>query len=329
MRLFAKSLVGDGQMLDAHFVRWTNAAYRIVSRDYVIPKLNAGDSVTLKAVTGSTQKYYLPYDFQRVISFFDDNYRSLDVLPSEDVRQYGEYNSLGSFVQFYEYTSTNITPLAESGATPVLIAIPNRSTTVTASGGTPFTSAMATDGEWILPIDRNTAAGAANPEDYGYKIATFTSTTVVVLARPFRGTLSDGGSVGSLTTGYFEVRPRNTPIVRIWGDPGTAVDINLEYQRKPSKLANDEDTPEEDRLSESLTYMAIDMAGWRYREAFMAKRAQNAIAQTLSSFEKSKDYDKRLIHNYITGNPNGRSYSQIAGNRLGSHRQFSHRGIRY
>lgn len=323
----AFSIINDQQKLDAHFLRWINIAHRQMTRDLLIPSLNCGDPVDLVAVTGSTQKYYLPYDFNSIIAVIDENGRSLDPIPSMDVSQFGEYNSFGSFACFYEKSSSNVTPLAESGSTPVLIGIPNRSSTVTATGGTPFTAAMA--GEYILPVARNTTAGAGNPEDYAYRIATFTSTTVVVLERTFRGVLSNAGDVSDLTTGYFEVRPRNTKIITIWGDPGSSAVISIKYQRVPSKLANDEDIPEDPTMSEAIVYKAIELAGWSYQNGFHAKKAPIAIAEATSQFKTAKDRDKELQHNFLTSNPNNRSYSQIGGIRLGGQDRLGGHGVRY
>lgn len=334
MMMFARSIVRDTQFLDAHFIRYLNMAYRDVARQYIIPRLNAGDPVELNAVSGSTQEYYLPYDFCSTIGFTDSSGRTLDVLPSSDRVQFNEYDALGSFVQFYEFASSNITPLLDSGSTPNTISITNRSTTVTCTASV-FTEAHI--GQWLLPLARNTTSGAGNPEDYAYLIDDTAGTTALptatcTLARPFRGVLLDSGSVDNLSTGYFEVLPRNTPIVRIWGNntqDSTAPTINCEYQRVPSKLANDEDVPEEQRLSEALVYMAIQMAGWAYREAFSVKAANQMISTTLSNFQTAKDFDKNLVRNYIVGNPNGRSYSQIAGMRMGHGYAFRGNNIRY
>lgn len=315
-------------MIDAHFNRWINIAYREMARQYIIPRLHSGNPVALTIVPGSTQRYFLPYDFSRAIAFFDSNNRSLDVIPNEDVRQFGEYNSFGSFVQYYEYHGVNQTVLADSGATPITIGVANRDTTVTASGAV-FTSAMV--GEYLLPLARNTATGLGNPEDYAYKIASFTSTTVVVLATPFRGVLADAGTVSDLVTSYFQVRPIGTPIIRIWGDPGasTTPTINLEYQKVPAKLANDEDSPEEDRLSEALVYKAIDLAGWAYLNAFMVKKAQEVIANSLGAFQTVKDFDRKLIHNFLQSNPMARSYSMLAGQRMGMGWDYSFGSVKY
>ncbi len=318
-KLLAKSIIRDTSLIDAHYVRWANEAYRTLTRKLIIPRLNNGAIVALIPVAGSTQNFYLPYDHSRTINFQDSTGRNLDPIPSEDVQAFGEYNSFGSYVAFYELLGANVTPLAESGATPITIGITNRSKTVTASAPI-FTAAMV--GEWLLPTGRNTAGGASNPEDYGYRIAAFTSTTVVTLERPFRGVLSDAGTTGDLTTGYFEVRPQNQPIARIWGDPGAAGTISIAYQRNPSKMANDEDTPEETRLSEAIVHSAIGMAGWAYKDAFTVKVARDAIADAYSSFQTVKDFDMKLVRNFITGNPNSRSYSQIAGNRLGTRNPY-------
>lgn len=335
MKIFARSLIRDKALIDAHFIRWVNVAYKTIARSLVIPRLNAGDPVVLVAVSGSTQKFYLPYDFQKTIAFFDSTGRSLDIMLSEDVRQFGEYNSFGSFVQFYEFTSANITPLYDSIAQGTTLSITNKSTTATASSAI-FTSAHV--GEWLLPLDVNTTAGASNPEDFGYLIASTTGTVAVpsatcVLARPFRGTLSDGGTVGDLATARFEIRPRNVPICRIWGDPGSSSPsavINIEYQRNPSKLANDEDTPEEDRLSEAIVYSAINLAGWAYQNAFQVQNAAKAISESTASFVHSKDFDRLLIRNFMTSNPMIRQYSQgVVGRHMGMHDVFSTSSIRY
>lgn len=328
MRTMAFSIVRDSNLLDAHFLRWLNMAYRQMSREYIIPALAHGDQLPLVVVTGSTQKFYLPYDFSAIISMTDQNERSLDPIPSLDVRQYGEYNSFGSFVAFYEYCSSNVTPLADSGSSPITISINNRSKTVTASAPV-FTTADEMEGEFLLPLNRNSTAGAASTEDYGYRINTFTSTTVVELERSFRGVISNSGSVGDLTTGYFEVRPKNTKIIRIWGDPAADDTINLEYQRIPSMLSNDEDIPEEPRLCEAMVYKAIDLAGWAYQNAFHAKKAPAVIQEALSQFRTVAERDRLLIHNFITSNPNNRSYSQIGGIRAGRLDRFSGRGTRY
>lgn len=282
--------------------------------------------MTLTAVSGSTQRFVLPYDYAAVIAFVDGNGRSLDPIPSMDVRQFGEYNSFGSFVAFFENNAPVGTPLTDSGSTPITIGIPNRSTTVTASAAV-FTSSHV--GEWLLPIDRNTASTFSSPEDYGYRIASLTDSTHVELERPFRGVLSDAGTVGDLTTSYFEIRPRQTKTVRIWGDPGSTSTIKLEYQRTPSKLANFEDIPEEPRLSEALVYSAIQLAGISYREAFIVKTANDKIAQALSGFRSVKDRDRELVHNFLTSNPMARGYSQISGNHMGSADRYSGGSIRY
>lgn len=323
----ARSLIRDQQLIDAHFIRWVNAAYRNFARLVIVPKLNSGDPVELIVVDGSTQRFYLPYDFVRAISFYDSGGRTLDILPSEDVRQINEYGSLGSFTQFYEHNSANVDPVYNSVDAAVTIEIDNRSTLATTS------SAILIDdyiGEWILPINRNTTAGSGNPEDYGYLISDVPTSSTLTLARPFRGVISDSGSIGDLSTSYFEIRPRNTPIIRIWGDPGTEATINCEYQRTPSKIANDEDIPEEPRLSEAIVYEAIKMAGWSYKDSFQVKIGQDAVSSTLSSFQKSKDFDRLLIRNYIVGNPNARTYSQGIGTRhIGMDYDYSPRGIRY
>lgn len=326
MNIYARSIVRDQQLLGAHFLRWINLAYREIAREYVIPRLKNGEPVTLVAVSGSTQQYYLPYDFSRVISFFDSNGRSLDPLRSEDVRQYGEYNTLGTFVAFYEYSGVNQTPLLQSGVAPNTISITNRGTTVTASAAV-FLDAHV--GEWLLPLDRNTAATPSNPEDYAYKIASKTSTTVVELTLPFRGVLSDAGVVGNLATSYFEVRPRGTPIMKIWGDPGAAATVKTEYQRIPSKLANNEDIPEDPRLSEAIVHRAIEMAGWSYKEGYNVKKAQQAVMTSLAAYQTTKDFDKLLIHNFVQSNPNGRSHSMLGGRHMGSWNSFESSGIRY
>jgi hypothetical protein len=327
-KLFAKSQVGDQQLIDAHFVRWINLAYREIARQVIIPRLNNGNQVTLVVVPGSTQRFFLPYDFSKVISFQDQNFRSLDPILSEDVRQFGEYNSFGTFAQFFEHNGVNQTPLLDSGSTPDTIGIPNRSTTVTASSAI-FTDAHV--GEWLLPTARNTTTGAGNPEDYAYQILSTSGTVAVpaltcTISVPFRGVLSDGGSSGDLTTSYFEIRPRNTPIIRIWGDPGstTGVAIKVEYQRVPLKLANDEDIPEEPRLAEAIVHKAMQMAGIAYRQGFMVQAAKDMVMNSLSSFQTVKDFDKQLIHNFLTANPNSRGYSQISGRHLGGNlSQFS------
>ncbi len=330
MRLKARSLIRENQVMDAHFLRFLNSAYREISRAYIIPRLHSG-SVTLTVVSGSTQNFYLPYDHSRVISFYDSNGRSLDVLRSEDVRQFNEYNALGSFVCFYEYSGVNLTPLYDSVAASVTCAIANRGTTVTASSAI-FTSAHV--GEWLLPLDYNTSSSAGNPEDYAYLISATTGTTAVpvttcTLTRPFRGVISDAGAVGSMTTAYFQVRPVNTPIIRIWGLAGSAPTVYCEYQRVPSKLANNEDVPEEPRLCEALVYRAIQLSGWGFRDAFMVKTAQDKINEALGAFQTCKDYDKKQIHNFLTANPQNRTYSQIAGRHVGQGYAYSHGGIRY
>lgn len=328
MRLFARSIIRDAQLLEAFFLRWINIAHRQISREYIIPALNNGDPVALTpiAVSNTNQKFYLPYDFSAVISFQDQTSRSLDPILSLDVRQYGEYNSFGTFVAFYEYCSSNITPLADSGNTPITLAITNRSTTATASAAV-FASTHV--GEWLLPLERNTVAGLGNPEDYAYLISAFTSTTVVTLARPFRGVLNDDGSVSNLATSYFEVRPRNTRIVRVWGQPGSTTTINLEYQRKPSKLANDEDVPEDERLSEAIVLKAIELAGWAYQNAFHAKKSPAELARALAGYVLVSERDKLLIHNFITSNPNNRSYSQLGGGHMGQMDRYDTSGINY
>ena len=331
MKILAKSLVRESVYMDAHFLRFLNAAYREVSRLYVIPRLNNGESIELVEVTGSTQEFYLPYDHSRIISFRDSTGRSLDVLPSEDVRQFNEYNALGAFVAFYEYYGVNDTPLYNSASASVTCGIPNRSTTVTASSAI-FTDAHV--GEWLLPLDRNTSSSSSNPEDYGYLISATSGTTAVptttcTISRPFRGVISDAGSVGDMTTAYFEIRPRGCPMVRIWGNASAAPTIYAEYQRVPSKLANNEDIPEEPRICEALVYKSIQMAGWAFRETYMVKTAQERVLEALAGFQKSKDFDKRLIHNFLTANPQGRSYTQIGGRRMGQGWAYSHGSIRY
>lgn len=311
--LFAKSQIGDQQMWDAHGTRFINMAYREIARQLIIPRLNSGAPVDLIPVSGETQQFYLPYDHSKVISFVDQTGRSLDPILSQDVKQFNEYNSLGTFVQFFEHNGVNQSPLAESGATPITIGIPNRSKTVTASAAV-FTAAM--EGEWLLPLARNTTAGAGNPEDYGYLIDTFNSTTSLTLSLHFRGVLSDGGTTGDLTTSYFEVRPKNTPIVFIWGDPGASSTISITYQRVPSKLANDEDVPEEPRLAEAIVHKAIEMAGIAYRQGFMVQTAKGRFMEAMAGFQTVKDFDKELIHNFLTANPNARSYSMISGQHL-------------
>jgi hypothetical protein len=142
--------------------------------------------------------------------------------------------------------------------------------------------------------------------------------------------MSDGGTVGNITTSYFEIRPRNTPIIRIWGDPGssTTETIKVEYQRKPSKLANDEDIMEEPRLAHAVVFQAIKLAGWAYKQTFSVSTSEKAILEALSSFQASKDFDKQLIHNFLTSNPMNRGYSQISGRHMGRS-QYSTSGIRY
>lgn len=321
MKILARTLVREHQFIDAHFIRFLNLAYREFARGFIIPRLNAGPAVTLPQISGETQRFMLPYDHSRVISFFDANNRSLDVLPSEDVRQYGEYNSLGSFVQFYEYTFASIAPLYDSAAVTVTLGISNRGVTATASSPI-FTSAHV--GEWLLPINRNSVAGSSNPEDCAYLISATAGTVAApsatcTLARPFRGVLSDAGTVSDLTTGYFEIRPRNTPIIRIWGDPGSSntATISAEYQRVPSKLANPEDVPEESRLCEAMVFKAIMLAGIVFKEPFLVKTSTEKISESLSVFQTTKDFDKNLIHNFISGNPMSRSHGMLAGRHLG------------
>lgn len=327
MALYAKSLIRDAQLIDAHFERWLNMAYRQIASDLIIPRLHSGDQVELVQVTDSTNQFYCPYDYQRTISFVDENARSLDPILSKDLRQFGEYNTLGTFVQFYEHASVNITPLYNSFGASVTCTMNNRSLTVTASSAI-FTSAHV--GEWLLPIDRNSTAGSSNPEDYGYLIASTAGTVAVpsttcTLARPFRGATSDGGVVGNVTTGYFEIRPRNTPIIRIWGDPGTTdtnITINMEYQRIPSKLANDEDVPEEPRLCAAMVHQAIQSAGWAYQNAFTVKQGEMMIAKALSEFKSSKEFDRELVHNFLVANPMSRSYSMVSGRHMGRGGRF-------
>jgi hypothetical protein len=332
MSIMAKSLLRDNQMVDAHLLRWINAAYRMFCREYVIPRLNNGDQVELVQISGSTQNFLVPYDFIRPIAFTDSTGRHMDVLPSEDVRQFGEYNTFGSFVQFYEYNAVNLAPLYDSFANSVTLGIPNRSKIATASASI-FTDEHV--GEWLLPIDRNTQAGVGNPEDYAYRIASTAGTVAVpsatcTLEKAFRGVLTDSGTVTDLTTGYFYIRPPNQPILRIWGDPGAAaITLYAEYQRQPSKLANAEDIPEEPRLGEAIVYQAIDLGGWAYREAFTARKALTAIADALSGYRKSRDFDQKMVHNFLIGNPNARSYAQVAGNRMGGMDRYSATGINY
>lgn len=318
MKRYAISLVRDQQMIDAHFVRWINFAYREFARQLIVPRLNSGDQIDLTIVPGSTNKYFLPYDYSKTIAFCDGTGRSLDPIKSEDVRQFGEYNTFGAFVQFFEQSQANFTPLADSGVTPITIGIPNRSRTVTASASI-FTVDMI--GEWLLPTARNTAAAASNPEDYAYLISGFTSDTIVTIQRPFRGVLSDAGNTGDLTTGYFEVRPNNTPIIRIWGAPSSdapATVIKIEYQRVPSKLANDEDIPEEPRLSEAIVHKAIEKAGLAYRQGFVVQTGMKIVQESVAAFQTVEQFDKLLIHNFLTSNPMVRGYSQIGGRHISS-----------
>lgn len=337
MRILARSIIRENQIIDSHLIRYLNLAYREISRSIIVNRLNAGEPVELVGVTSQTQSFYLPYDFSRVISFFDSNNRSLDILPSEDVRQMNEYNALGTFVQFYEYKSANISPLYDSYAATVTCGISNRGTTVTASSAV-FTDAHI--GEWLLPIANNSTAGAGNPEDYAYLISDTAGTTAApsttcTLARPFRGVISDSGTVSDLTTGYFEIRPRNTPIIKIWGtNSDTAPTIYCEYQRVPSKLANDEDIMEEPRLAEAVVFKAVLMAGWAFREENVFKMADAKIRESTDAFEKSKNFDMKLIHNFIVGNPMARSHGMISGLRVGGGPggagwAYSHGSIRY
>lgn len=329
MRVFARSLVRDNQFLTAHFVRFLNMAYRQVASEYMIPRLYSGDQVVLSAVSGSTNQFYLPYDFQRTISFVDPTGRSLDPIKSEDVRQFGEYNTFGSFVQFYECNSVSIDALYDSFTASVTCTIVNGSKTVTASSAV-FTSAH--PDEWLLPLNR--ISGNPNPDDFAYKIASTSGTVAVpvttcTLERPFKGTLSDAGTVGNFTAGYFQIRPQNTPIIRIWGDPGDDEEISIEYQRVPTKLSNEYDAPEDVRLSMVLVYKAIELAGVAYQNGFMVKKSMNDVAQTLSQYQTSKDFDKHLIHNFLTTNPNVRGYSQnVVGRHIGQG-SYSTNGIRY
>lgn len=338
MRIFCRTLVREWSLLDAHMLRFLNAAYREFARTYVIPRLSAGEPVTLNTVSdtiadGSSARYILPYDHEKCLAFFDGNGRNLDVLPSTDVRAFDEYGSLGSFVQFYEYQSGVVTPLYDSVSASVTLGIPNRSTTATAS------SAIFTDehvGEWLLPIHRNTATAAANPENYAYRIASTSGTvaapsTTCTLERPFRGVLSDAGAISDLTTGYFEIRPRASPIIRIWGAQTSTDDLTIraEYQRTPSKLANPEDIPEEPRLAEALCYKTILLSGVAFREAFQVKIAEAKIAEALGGFRSSSEFDRLQIRNFIVGNPNARSYSELGANRLGFGYATTHGGVRY
>lgn len=333
MKSLARSLVRDDQGLDVNFLRYINLAYREIARQYIIPRLNAGESVALSAIsTTDTQLFYLPYDFCRPLSFTDSNNRSLDVLRSEDARQVGEYNSMGTFVQFYEYRSVSVTPLYDSNANSVTCGIVNRSTTVTASAAAFDNTAAATHtGQWLLPINRNSTTGSSNPEDYAYKISSVTNTTTAVLERPFRGVISASGTVGSLTTGYFEIRPRNTPIIRIWGNASTQPTIYCEYQRIPSKLANDEDIPEEPRLSETLVHKAVLLSGMALRNAFTVKAIESQIASTLATYQTSSEYDKHMIRNIIIGNPRYRSHSMqaFAGMHIGRTYSYNAGRVRY
>lgn len=338
MRILARSLTRDWSLLEAHFLRFINLAYTEFARQLIIPKLNSGEPVELSLVSTtvpdtSSARFVLPYDFCRSIAFFDGNKRSMDVFPSEDVRQVNEYDGLGSFTQFYEHTSAIITPLYDSVSAGTTVAITNRSTTATASSAI-FTDAHV--GEWLLPINLNTTATAGNPEDYAYRIASTTGTvaspsTTCTLERPFRGVLTDSGSITDLSTSRFEIRPRNSPVIRIWGKTGTnpSVTIYSEYQRTPSKLANPEDIPEEPRLCEAIVFRAIMLAGVAFREAFLVKSAEAKIAESLSAFQTAKDFDRMLIRNFVIGNPNSRSHGEYGGMRMGGGFTTQHGGIRY
>ncbi len=336
--MLCKSLVKDSQMIDAHYNRWVNFCYREVARKFIIPRLNNGNQVALTLVTDTaiasstqTNAYFLPYDFSKTIAFFDSTGRSLDPIKSSDVRAFGEFNTFGGFAQFFEQNLASFNALVDPGSATT-ISISNRGTTVTASGAI-FTSAHV--GQWLLPLARNTSASAGNPENYSYLIASTAGTvlspsTACVLTRPFRGVTSDSGSTGDLTTGYFQIRPVNTPIIRIWGDPGaTGYTPYIEYQRTPSKLANPEDVPEDPRVAEALVHMVIAKAGFAYRDSFMSQNAAHLIADSLSDFKTVKDWDKELIHNFLTANPQCRSYSQTAGRHMGQSGGISYRGIRY
>lgn len=328
MRLLARSLVRDNVILDAHFNRWVNTAYRDISRTFIVPRLHSGDGIALEQVSGSTDKYYLPYDFERVISFYDSNGRSLDPIPSEDVQQFGEYNSFGSFVQFYEHNSNAGTALYSSVASGTTVSLTVGSTAVSVSAAV-LTSAH--EDEFLLPLASGTAA-VPNPENYAYKITSIDSTSTATLETPFRGATQDSGANVNITANYFEIRPQNTPILSIKGNPGssTTYTIYVKYQRKPKKLASDSDIPEDDRLAEAIVHKAISLAGMSYRSDFDVKASNANIAASLAGYQTSKDFDKMLIHNYVQGNPNVRTYGQGLGTRhMGMYSSYSGSSIQY
>jgi len=119
--------------------------------------------------------------------------------------------------------------------------VANESTGVTGTGTTWTSAAHA--GKWMR--FGYSATSTASGGNYGYKIASVTNTTTLVLEEAYRG--------AALTQAKYAIRPATGPMIVMtpqFTEYGKT--IRYAWQRVPRRLYNPDDTPEVEKLSEIL-----------------------------------------------------------------------------
>lgn len=186
---------------------------------YLIQKFNLNERSKTATTIASTQFYTFPYNYKRLISVSitvgsytwtpqeitsraEWDRLNMTTQTSDAVLYYYVYNNQVGFFPTPATSSNTITyrykvrtrDLSQADYTTGTVTVTNGSTTVTGSGTT-FIADMV--GRWIQVT-------APSGDNEWYKIATFTSTTVLVLESAYNGTTVSGAS---FTIGEMSILP--------------------------------------------------------------------------------------------------------------------------
>lgn len=221
-----------------------NRAYAQLARKRQFVELRVDDETF---TTTANQRFYTaPYpitDISRDSVRYDVTSSSagtiIRAIEGTEVQHYRAGAATTVRPQSISLTSGSGTALYATGT----VAVSNRGTTVTLTGGT-FSSSYA--GEWIV---FSTDTSGNNGGDYGYLIDSASGTTLT-LATSYRGP--------DLSGARYSIRPAHGK--RIVFDPEFTEDaktVVYSWQRRPARLYNDEDTPEVVQLSEAICWKAL------------------------------------------------------------------------
>lgn len=195
---------------------------------YLINRYNLNESLYTTTTVANTQNYKLPFNYNRVIDVVVTigtikytlkpitsrvvwdrlNYVAYTTNIPEYYYIYGDYIYIFPVPSTSSYTisiyyKTRIKDLSQADYTSGTISVTNGSTTITGSGTT-FTNSMV--GRWLQVT-------APSGDNEWYKIAGFTSTTVLTLFQAYTGPTASGATY---TIGEMSILDENFQDIPLW-----------------------------------------------------------------------------------------------------------------